>query len=132
PDLQPDAERVIFLLVTAVDGAGIAPPVPRIDDNKRHGLTTPFLFSNNLFRKRLIGERQRHILRSKSPQAFKPMKKSTPKGAEIDDKPPGSFRKKSARGCMFMGNKQITEIRFGKFGGSQSLFLSSRGARPFF
>src|SRR5690606_20847167 len=52
--------------------------------------------------------------------------------AEIDDKPPGSFRKKSARGCMFMGNKQITEIRFGKLGGSQSLFLSSRGARPFF
>src|SRR5690606_22302480 len=51
---------------------------------------------------------------------------------EIDDKPPGSFRKKSARGCMFMGNKQITEIRFGKLGGSQSLFLSSRGARPFF
>src|SRR5690606_26206418 len=53
-------------------------------------------------------------------------------GAEIDDKPPGSFRKKSARGCMFMVNKQITEIRFGKLGGSQSLFLSSRGARPFF
>src|SRR5690606_37584134 len=52
--------------------------------------------------------------------------------AEIDDKPPGSFRKKSARGCMFMGNKQIKEIRFGKLGGSQSLFLSSRGARPFF
>src|SRR5690606_33034750 len=26
--------------------------------------------------------------------------------SEIDDKPPGSFRKKSARGCMFMGNKQ--------------------------
>src|SRR5690606_2991504 len=51
---------------------------------------------------------------------------------EIDDKPPGSFRKKSARGCMFMGNKQIKEIRFGKLGGSQSLFLSSRGARPFF
>src|SRR5690606_13908359 len=47
--------------------------------------------------------------------------------AEIDDKPPGSFRKKSARGCMFMGNKQIKEIRFGKLGGSQSLFLSSRG-----
>src|SRR5690606_1831206 len=53
-------------------------------------------------------------------------------GVEIDDKPPGSFRKKSARGCMFMGNKQIKEIRFGKLGGSQSLFLSSRGARPFF
>src|SRR5690606_40872028 len=52
--------------------------------------------------------------------------------SEIDDKPPGSFRKKSARGCMFMGNKQIKEIRFGKLGGSQSLFLSSRGARPFF
>src|SRR5690606_28589601 len=51
---------------------------------------------------------------------------------EIDDKPPGSFRKKSVRGCMFMGNKQIKEIRFGKLGGSQSLFLSSRGARPFF
>src|SRR5690606_20514081 len=51
---------------------------------------------------------------------------------EIDDKPPGSFRKKSARGCVFMGNKQIKEIRFGKLGGSQSLFLSSRGARPFF
>src|SRR5690606_2962619 len=33
---------------------------------------------------------------------------------------------------MFMGNKQIKEIRFGKLGGSQSLFLSSRGARPFF
>ncbi|MFS8612658.1 MAG: hypothetical protein FWJ68_14160, partial [Planifilum fulgidum] len=43
--------------------------------------------------------------------------------SEIDDKPPGSFRKKSARGCMFMGNKQIKEIRFGKLGGSQSLFL---------
>ncbi|MFS8612818.1 MAG: hypothetical protein FWJ68_14990, partial [Planifilum fulgidum] len=52
-------------------------------------------------------------------------KKKTPhkKVSEIDDKPPGSFRKKSARGCMFMGNKQIKEIRFGKLGGSQSLFL---------
>ena len=59
----------------------------------------------------------------------KPERISAP---EIDDKPPGSFRKKSARGCMFMGNKQIKEIRFGKLGGSQSLFLSSRGARPFF
>src|SRR5690606_41937189 len=62
-------------------------------------------------------------------------KENTPplvRGCEIDDKPPGSFRKKSARGCMFMGNKQIKEIRFGKLGGSQSLFLSSRGARPFF
>ncbi|MBO2533532.1 MAG: hypothetical protein CW342_11720, partial [Thermoactinomycetaceae bacterium] len=61
------------------------------------------------------------------PQAdrnFRPLKEKRPAWAfEIDDKPPGSFRKKSARGCMFMGNKQIKEIRFGKFGGSQSLFL---------
>jgi len=65
-------------------------------------------------------------------QVLPPKKGAAKRHPEIDDKPPGSFRKKSARGCMFMGNKQITEIRFGKLGGSQSLFLSSRGARPFF
>src|SRR5690606_10585031 len=34
---------------------------------------------------------------------FRAKKKHPEWGAEIDDKPPGSFRKKSARGCMFMG-----------------------------
>src|SRR5690606_6117025 len=62
---------------------------------------------------------------SRSGKSALQKKTGTVRPGEIDDKPPGSFRKKSARGCMFMGNKQIKEIRFGKLGGSQSLFLSS-------